>query len=231
LKRYMSSVAAIGLLAASLIVAQPAHAVAEQVTATCSFDPPSRISISQTVNRYHATLASNCPASVYTAVWKSTPIATTSTQGRLEFLYGSRMVGFNVVGINPPIGTVTWKPAGAATNVNGVKVADLATATSVSKCASAVALSGSRKAARTALLTTVSHWNPAAGYYVRWANKTVLIQYQEIGTSTWKGLAYVTTNSVGQVIYNYYPNRTRRYRVYVPGTSSVWNIFSPVISR
>jgi hypothetical protein len=111
-----------------------------------------------------------------------------------------------------------------------VKVADLATATSVSKCASAVALTGGRKGARTALLTTVSYWNPT-GRYVRWANKTVLIQYQEIGTSTWKGLAYVTTNSVGQVTYNYYPNRTRRYRVYVAGTSSIWNIFSPVISR
>lgn len=232
MKLYKSALAAAGLLASTLVAAQPAHAVPEQATATCSLLPPSRISISQTVNRYHASLASNCPAGVYTAVWKSTPIATTYPEGRLEFLYGNRMAGFNVIGTNPPIGTITWKPAGGATNSDGVKVADLATATSVSKCASAVALSGGRKGTRTALLTTVSYWQPyPAARYIRWANKQVLLQYQDIGTSTWKGLAYVTTNSAGQVTYNYYPNRTRRYRAYVPGTSSVWNIFSPVISR
>jgi hypothetical protein len=76
-----------------------------------------------------------------------------------------------------------------------------------------------------------AHRRPNTSRYVRWANKQVLIQYQDIGTTTWKGLAYVTTSSVGQVTYNYYPNRTRRYRVYVPGTSSIWNIFSPTISR
>lgn len=30
---------------------------------------------------------------------------------------------------------------------------------------------------------------------------------------------------------DYYPNRTRRYRVHVPGTTSIWDDYSPVISR
>jgi hypothetical protein len=231
LKLYKAAVAAAALLGSSLIAVQPAQAVAEQTTATCSLVPPSRISIGASINNFTAKLGSNCPASVYTAVWKSTPRATMYPEGRLEFRYAAREVGFTIIGTTPPIGTVTWQPAGGATNFDGDRVADLAPATSVSRCASAVALSGGRKGSRTALLTTVSYWRPNSDRYVRWANKQVLIQYQEIGTSTWKGLAYVTTNSVGQVAYNYYPNRTRRYRVYVPGTSSVWNIFSPVISR
>jgi hypothetical protein len=222
---------AAALVAAGLLAAQPAQAAPQQATATCSLVVPSRLYIGAQNNNFVAKLGSNCPQTINTAVWKSSPAATMYPEGRLEFLNHAREVGFTVSGYAPPIGTITWKPAGGATDFNGVKVADLTAATSVSKCASAVALTGGRLGSRTALLTTVSYWRASSGRYVRWAGKQVLIQYQEIGTTTWKGLAYVTTNSVGQVTYNYYPNRTRRYRVYVPGTASVWNSFSPVISR
>ncbi|MFF0265125.1 hypothetical protein [Kribbella sp. NPDC004536] len=222
---------AVTLVAAGLIATQPAQAAPQQTTATCSLVVPSRLSIGATNNNFVAKLGSNCPATINTAVWKSTPAATTYPEGRLQFLNHAREVSFTVLGEVPPIGTVAWKPAGGATDFNGVKVADLASATSVSRCASVAALTGGRKGSRTALLTTVSYWRPNSSRYVRWANKQVLIQYQDIGSTTWKGLAYVTTDSVGQVTYNYSPNRTRRYRVYVAGTSSIWNVFSPVISR
>lgn len=222
---------AAALVAAGLFVTQPAQAAPQQATATCSLVAPARLYIGALNNNFVAKLGSNCPATIDTAVWKSTPAATMNPEGRLEFLHHAREAAFTVLGEAPPIGTVTWKPAGGATDFNGVKVADLAAATSVSRCSSAVALTGGRKGSRTALLTTVSYWRPNSGRYVRWAGKQVLIQYQDIGTTAWKGLAYVTTNSVGQVTYNYYPNRTRRYRVYVPGTSSIWNVFSPVVSR
>jgi hypothetical protein len=230
LKLYKSALA-LALLASVMVATQPAHAAPQQSTVTCSLSVPSRISVGGTYNNFLARLGSGCPNTIYTAVWKSTPAATSNPQGRLEFTFGNRVAQFGFSGTVPPIGTITWKPAGGATNINGAKVADLASATSVSRCASAVALTGGRKGGRTALLTTVSYWRPSSDRYVRWASKQVLIQYQDIGTTTWKGLAYVTTNSVGQVTYTYYPNRTRRYRVYVPGTSSIWNIFSPTISR
>jgi hypothetical protein len=222
---------AVALLTAGLAVTQPAQAATQQTAAVCTLAVPARISVSGSYYLDYARLGTGCPDSVYTAVWKSTPAATSNPQGRLEFLKGSRIAQFGFFGSNPPIGTITWSPAGGATNVSGVKVADLATAYSLSRCASVAALTGGRKGSRRALLTTVSYWRPASDRYVRWTSKKVLIQYQDIGTTTWKGLAYVTTNSVGQATYNYYPNRTRRYRVYVPGTSSIWNDFSPVISR
>ncbi|WP_427888714.1 hypothetical protein ACQHIV_35465 [Kribbella sp. GL6] len=222
---------AAALVAAGLFVTQPAQAAPQQATATCSLVVPSRLSIGAANNNFVAKLGANCPLTINTAVWKSTPAATMYPEGRLQFLNHAREVSFTVSGAGAPIGTITWKPAGGATDFNGVKVADLSGATSVSKAASVAALTGGRKGSRTALLTTVSYWRTTTGRSVRWASKQVLIQYQDIGTTTWKGLAYVTTNSVGQVPYNYYPNRTRRYRVYVPGTGSIWNIFSPVISR
>jgi hypothetical protein len=230
LKLYKSALA-LALLAAGVVSTQPAQAASEQATATCSLVVPARISVAADINNVLAKLGADCPGTVRTAVWKSTPNATMKPEGRLEFLYSAREVYFTFTGMVPPLGTVQWTPAGGATNFSGAKVADLKSATSVVRCASVAAITGGRKGTRTALLTTVSYWRPNSDRYVRWANKQVLIQYQDIGTSTWKGLAYVTTNGVGQVTYNYYPNRTRRYRVYVPGTSSVWNIFSPVISR
>ncbi|NIK56411.1 hypothetical protein [Kribbella shirazensis] len=225
------SVPAVALLAAGTVVTQPAQATTQQTTATCALVVPARVSVAASYNYYLARLGAGCPANVYTAVWKSAPIATSFPQGRLEFTHGNRVAQFGFTGAVPPIGTITWKPAGGATDRNGVKVADLGTAYTVSRCASVAALTGGRKGSRTALLTTVSYWRPLHDRYERWAGKKVLIQYQEIGSTTWKGLAYVTTSSVGQVTYNYHPNRTRRYRVYVPGTTSIWDDYSPAISR
>ncbi|MEV0795106.1 hypothetical protein [Kribbella sp. NPDC050459] len=222
---------AVAILAAGLTATQPAQAATQRATAACALAIPARISVSGSYNLFYARLGAGCPDSIYTAVWKSTPAVTAKPQGRLEFTKGSRTAQFGFSGAFPVLGTITWQPAGGATDINGVKVADLATGYTVSRCASVAALSGGRQGSRTALLTTVSYWRPLHDRYERWAGKKVLIQYQDIGTTTWKGLAYVTTNSVGQVTYNYYPNRTRRYRVYVPGTTSIWDDYSPVISR
>jgi hypothetical protein len=97
-------------------------------TATCSLVVPYQLSIGAPNNNFVAKLASNCPATINTAVWKSTPAATMLPEGRLQFLYHAREAGFTILGEVPPIGTVTWKPAGGATDSNGVKVADLASA-------------------------------------------------------------------------------------------------------
>ncbi len=235
--RYKPVSAAIGLLASSLVLVQPAEAAvpaaAQQATATCSLVLPARVSISTTMNRVGAKLGSNCSANVYTAVWK-VPVGATVASGdaKLTFNFGSRDQTFYVSGWTPPPGTLTFLPAGGATDVNGTKIADLAAATTVARWASVAAVSGGRKGTRTALVTTVSRWESAPSpRFIRWANKKVLLQYQEVGTSTWKGLAYVTTGAQGQVTYNYYPNRTRRYRAYVPATTSIWDAYSPTISR
>ncbi|WP_020388233.1 hypothetical protein [Kribbella catacumbae] len=234
--RYKPALAAAGLLASSLVLAQPAEAAVpaatQQATATCSLVLPKRITIKAEMNMYWASLGSNCSASVYTAVWKKPLGVGDSADSKLVFNFGERLASFGVRGWNPPPGTLTFTPAGGATDANGTKIADLASATTVARWASVAAISGGRKGTRTALLTTVSRWDGGhSPRFIRWANKKVLLQYQEIGTSTWKGLAYVTTGAQGQVTYNYYPNRTRRYRAYVPATTSIWDAYSPTISR
>jgi hypothetical protein len=229
--RYKSALTAIGLLAASLTLTQSAQAATQQATATCSLVLPARISIKADVNYFFGKLGSNCPDNVYTAVWKSSPEATLYPEGKLEFLYGNREAQFAITGTAPPLGTVAWKPAGSATNINGATVATLSSATSVVRAASAASVIGGRKGTRTALIAAASYWRPNSDRFVSWPNRKVLLQYQEVGSTTWKGLAYVTTDSTGKAAYTYYPAKSRKYRAYVAGTSSVWDDFSPVITR
>ena len=50
----------------------------------------------------------------------------------------------------------------------------------------------------------------------------------------WSGrgrLVYVTTNSKGQATYTYYPGKSRKYRAYAAATSTIWDDFSPVLTR
>ncbi|WP_328329684.1 hypothetical protein OHA70_06755 [Kribbella sp. NBC_00382] len=233
--RYKSALAAVSLLAASLTLAQPAQAAVptavNQATATCSLVLPARISIKADVNYFFGKLGSNCPDTVYTAVWKSSPNATMAPQGKLQFLYGNREAQFVITGTVPHIGKVAWNPAGSATNISGVKVATLNATTSVIRAASTASVIGGRKGTRTALIAAASYWRPNSDRFVAWPNRKVLLQYQEVGSTTWKGLAYVTTDSKGKATYTYFAGKSRKYRAYVAGTSSVWDDFSPLITR
>jgi hypothetical protein len=234
--RYKSVLAAVGLLAASLTLAQPAGAAvptaAQQATATCSLVLPARIAIRAGMNRVWGTLGSNCSAAIYTAVWK-VPVGAEVASGdaKLAFEFGDRDSAFNVSGWTPPPGTLTFKPAGSATNESGHKIADLTAASTVAKWSSVATITGGHKGTKTALVTTVTHWDSAPAGFVRWPYKKMLLQYQEVGSSTWKGLAYVTTNSKGQATYTYYPGKSRKYRAYAAATSTTWDDFTPVLTR
>jgi hypothetical protein len=131
-----------------------------------------------------------------------------------------------------PAGKVTWVgQAEGGMDASGHKVATLLPAPTEIRFGSTASLTATRTGSKTAFLTTVWAFSPTTNTYARWAGRKLLVQYQEIGTSSWKGLAYITTNAKGQAAYTYYPGRTRRYRVYVPATTSVWDYYSPTISR
>jgi hypothetical protein len=105
--RYKSVLAATGLLAASLTLAQPADAAvptaAQQATATCSLVLPARVAIRAVMNRVWGKLGSNCSAAVYTAVWK-VPVGAQVASGdaKLAFQFGDRDSAFDVSGWTPP---------------------------------------------------------------------------------------------------------------------------------
>ncbi|HZX07465.1 hypothetical protein [Kribbella sp.] len=217
------------LVAAGLFVTQPAQAAPQQATATCSFKVPPKLAMNKAWTTYAVPLGSDCPSTMYNAVWTATwkNGFTESVQCQQGHCPGISLQTKYV-----PVGKVTWVgEAGGGTDKDGNKVATLLPAYTEVRYASSASVNAGRKGARTAFLTTVWYFNPKTDTYARWAGRRLLIQYQEIGTTTWKGLAYATTNASGQAAYTYYPGRTRRYRVYVPASTSVWDFYTPVISR
>jgi len=232
LKLYKSALAVVALLASGLVATQPADAVppaAQRTTATCSFKVPAKLSLRSAYTSYdRVPLGSDCPSTMvgadWTATWRNGQNLTISCH------YGT-CPGPSLKSTTPA-GRVTWVGAPwGGVDENGNKVADLLPAYSDIRFASSASVNAGRKGTKTAFLTTVWYFSPKKNTYVRWAGWRLLLQYQEIGTTTWKGLAYVTTNASGQAAYTYYPGRTRRYRLYVPATTSVWDYYTPTISR
>lgn len=232
MKLYKSALAALGLLASGLVATQPAEAVPSSpqgVTATCSFKVPAKLALRAAYTAFdRVPLGSDCPSTMvganWTATWKTGANLTISCQNGICPGPGLKST--------TPAGRVTWVgDSWGGLDKDGNKVADLLPAYSDIRFASSASVNAGRKGTRTAFLTTVWYFNPKTNTFARWAGWKLLLQYQEIGTSTWKGLAYVTTNASGQASYTYYPGRTRRYRVYVPATTSVWDFYTPTISR
>jgi hypothetical protein len=231
LKLHTSALAAVALIAGGLVAAQPAaHASTTQTTAaTCSFKLSARLAVSSANTSYPAQLGADCPETMVGAGWTAKwPSGFSLT----DQCHGGRCPSISLDMKRMAIGKVTWVgDAWGGLDASGNKVATLLPTATEIRLASSGGLTGGRKGTRTALASTAWYFNPTTNTYVRWAGRKLLLQYQEIGTTTWKGLAYVTTNSAGQVTYNYYPGRTRRYRLYVPASTSVWDFYTPSISR
>lgn len=230
----IKSLLAAGALAAGLLslpaTASAKPAVAESATAgTCSMVMPARFSIRAAVTNFKITLAANCKAAgMSDATWTGSTTGSTWS----EFLWfddSTYSETLTMYALSTPIGRTTWVGTGASDqDYNDIAQTN---ASSYTKYGSSATLIGGRKGSRTAFLATVGYYNPKVNAFVRWPGKQVLLQYKEIGSSTWKGLKYVTTNASGQAAYTYYPNKTRSYRLYVPQNASLWDFYTPAISR
>lgn len=229
MKLYQPMLAA-ALLASSLIATQPAQATTTHATAaTCSFKVPPKLAMNAATTKYAVPLGSDCPSTMYGAAWTAT---WKNGYSESVLCQQGKCPGISLSTKYVPVGKVSWVgDASGGIDENGNKVATLLPAYSEIRFASSASVNAGRKGTRTAFLTTVWYFNPKTNTYSRWAGRKLLLQYQEIGTTTWKGLAYVTTNTAGQASYTYYPGRTRRYRVYVPASTSVWDFYTPSISR
>jgi hypothetical protein len=229
LKLYKPALA-LALLASGLVTTQPAQAATQHTTATtCSFKVPPKLAMTAANTHYPVPLGADCPSTVYGARWTAT--WKNGFSETVDCGQGS-CPGVSLATKYVPVGKVTWVggPEGGV-DQNNQKVATLLPAYTEVRFGSSASVNAGRKGTRTAFLTTAWYFNPTTNTYSRWAGRKLLLQYQEIGTTTWKGLAYVTTNASGQASYTYYPGRTRRYRMYVPASTSVWDFYTPSISR
>jgi hypothetical protein len=231
--RFRMLAAASVLVGAVLVPTSPiAHAASsatDRTAATCSMKPPARLSLAAAQTVVNVPLGADCPSSVQHARWY-----IDWSNGILQDVdcWDGEPCRLSLSTRTTPAQQVTFRPDPyGAQDASGNQVATLLPAYSAVRFASSASVNAGRKGTRTAFIATVWWFSPKTNTYVRWAGRKVLLQYQEIGTSTWKGLAYVTTNASGQASYTYYPGRTRRYRLYVPGTTSVWDFYTPTISR
>lgn len=230
-----SLLAATGLIASGLLVTQPAQAATpsstQGTTATCSLAMPAKLVMRRQINSYIVSLGADCPTNVYTASWVGARTGN-SNKATVQFEYASRRAQFTLYSWISPVGTMTWTGnAKGGTDYNGAKVATLKTAVSVTKYASSATLTGGHQGTKTALIAAVGYYNPKTNAFTRWPSKKVLLQYQEVGSTVWKGLAYATTNATGQASYTYYPGKVRRYRVAVPTNATIWDFTSATLTR
>jgi hypothetical protein len=58
-----------------------------------------------------------------------------------------------------------------------------------------------------------------------------VFQYREVGTTTWKNLKSVTTNSAGEVAFSYRYSKTRDYRFALYSTPISWDLGSATTTR
>lgn len=232
--RIKSTLAALGLLAAGLVVPQTTATAAPTTgeiakAGTCSMVMPARFSIRAAVTNFTIPLAQNCrTAGMYFAAWDGS--TTGSTYGEYLFFdtpaYSDKITMY---ALQTPIGRTTWVGTGSSDN-DGNDLT-LTGATSYTKYGSSATIIGGRKGTKTALVATVGYYNPKLNQYVRWPNKAVTFQYHEKGSTVWKFLKSVTTNKTGQAAYTYYPNKTRTYRAYVPQNATLWDYYTVAISR
>ncbi|GAB2675635.1 hypothetical protein [Kribbella swartbergensis] len=225
----VASVLVASVLGPTGSVAHAAPAGADGTAATCSMKPPARISLAAAQTLVSIPLGSDCPSTVQHARWYIN--WSNGIQQDLD-CWDGEPCRLSLSTRTTPAQQVTFEPDPyGATDASGARVATLIQAYSAVRFASSASVNAGRKGTRTAFITTVWWFSPTTNTFVRWGGRRVLLQYQEIGTSTWKGLAYLTTNASGQASYTYYPGRTRRYRLYVPASTSVWDFYTPSISR
>lgn len=123
------------------------------------------------------------------------------------------------------LGTYTWKGSGAVDSSNRAHSQNSPTTTV--KVVSYAGLKISRVAGKTILNTRVIRFGTTNSVNVPYSGKAGLIQYREIGASTWKGLKNVASNSQGLYTYGYPTSAKREYRVIFGESTYVWGSVSP----
>ncbi|NHN54518.1 hypothetical protein G9U51_01820 [Calidifontibacter sp. DB0510] len=127
------------------------------------------------------------------------------------------------------IGKQTWRPAGAYDSAynsltQNSPVSDI-------RYYGAAWISTSRSSSVVTLNGTSLVYSPDTGGFVRRPYAVGVFQYREIGSTVWRNLKQVTTNSNGVVTLRYTYAPTRDYRFATYSTSTVWDVGSATSRR
>jgi hypothetical protein len=228
--RLASALATIGVLSTGLVAAAPAA----QAAGTCSLQVPSRVTISQPYPEITVRAGSDCLYSrTMYAVWDAYDprgeqdgsaaifegddrgLVTTSDVWELWDSY--------------PTGRWVWRPQ-IAYDVDNNDIAQNTRYTDI-KLGSWSRMTATRYGSRVTLSTSAARYSPTYDRFIAWGGAYGQLQYRVPGTSTWRALKTVYSNSSGAYRYTYATTAVRDYRVYFPATSAIWNTASPTVRK
>jgi hypothetical protein len=221
-KKTIAAVSAALMLAAAAITAVPATA---KTTATCNLTAPYRVVIGQPYKEFKLYASGVCSLG---EAWSSWDLIHPSqgNQGGAYFS-GTNQISWDVYDFHT-IGIHTWRPSfayDAASNElsqntlqSDIRLATAAWITS-KRTSDVVTLTG----------TSLLYSTGSDSYFKRSAKGA--FQFKERGTTTWKGLKAVTTNSAGVATMSYRYSKTRDYRFVLYTTPVSWDQASATTTR
>lgn len=222
--RLRSLLAAAGLITAGLVAATPAANAA----GTCSLYVPSKFSISQPYRAINVVEGPNCAsAGVVDAAW----LAYHPTQGVVNGAIFENSARTEVVELydTMPLGRWTWRPEGAYTAADA-EVPQYTYNTDV-RLASYARVTAARSGSRVTIRTTAMRYWVSGERFIGWNGARGIIQYRTPGTTTWRSLKEVFSNTAGVYSYSYTSAAARDYRVVTRATGVIWESTSPAVRK
>ncbi|GAB3934561.1 hypothetical protein GCM10029976_043690 [Kribbella albertanoniae] len=223
-------VPAVGIVAAGLVgVPGTAQAAPAATAPVCRFGVPAKLTITAPDTMVDFGYGAACPKTMVDATWMGRAEGIDGSSYTVHCTWGNPPCGF-VVDLSYPGHTMHWIPQGYGKDANGRKVAELRSATSITKYGAAVKLTAGRVGTKTTLSARPTYYSAKTKGFVRHHGR-VLFQSKDPGSSTWKDLGYVVPNSTGAAVYTITTNRSRAYRAYVASSATVWYAYSAPVTK
>jgi len=201
-----------------------ASAAPDTTAAGCTLSVPTRVAIGKPSVLLPQKLTGACAQPNGFAVWNLDYPDTRSQQQAFAGVNGGTWPFTD----DMPVGLYVWRtqsaqdPAGNPLTQN--------TVTTTAKLAAGAWISSKRVGDVVTLNGTSLLYSVTTNSYFK-RSAAGVFQFRERGTTTWKNLKSVRTNSKGQVTMAYRYSKTRDYRFALYSTSISWDLGSAVTTR
>ncbi|MFB6725590.1 hypothetical protein ACFCV3_35800 [Kribbella sp. NPDC056345] len=220
---------AAGVVAGGLVGVPGTAQAGPEALPVCQFGIPAKLTITKPDTLVQFGMGAACPKDVYEAKWLGRAEGVDGSSNSVACGWGHPGCGV-VLEHTYPGRVMRWIPQGYGADRTGAKIAELRSATSITKYGAAVKLTAGRVGTKTTLTARPTYYSAKTKGFVRHHGR-VLFQSKDPGSSTWKDLGYVVPNSTGAATYTITTNRSRAYRAYVASSATVWYAYSAAVTK
>ena len=232
----MSAVAALGVAALLPLSAsaarpgpvpfKPPTAPSATVAGTCTLSAPTRVAISKPYMTLPTKVTGTCATSPNSlSGWELTH---PSKGPVLDLVFDNTTTDTWEVYSDDPIGIQSFSPLGSWDGADNPLTQN--TLSTTVKLAAGAWISSSRSADVVTLKGTSLLYSTSKNIFFK-RSASGVFQYRDKGTTTWKNLKAVTTNSAGEVTFAYRYAPARDYRFALYSTPISWDLASAVTTR